>query len=89
MKINSAIIIAFVTFLVGFLFGQQYLWIPLSVLIAGFIDLYTRQWVISDRLGSARNLSALTKSLFAVIGFYAMLGQMVCIGLIFWWFIFR
>ena len=87
MKINSAIIITIVTFIVGFISHQQYLWIPISVLIACLIDLYTRQWVMSDRLGSARNLSALIKFLFAVIGFYAMIGQIICIGLIFWWFI--
>ncbi len=88
MRINSAIIIAFVALFIRFFSNQPYLCIPLSVLIAGLIDLYTRRWVISDRLGSAKNLSALIKFLFALIGFYAMLGQIVCIGLIIWWLVF-
>ena len=62
--------------------------ILLSILAAGVIDLFTRAWVMSDRLGSARNLSALLKFFFALIGFYAMIGQVVCIGLIIWWFAF-
>lgn len=87
MKFNSATIIALFTLLFGFFFNQPYLWIPLSVLVAGFVDLSTRQWVMSDRFGTAKNLSALIKFLFTLIGFYAMLGQIVCIGLILWWFI--
>ena len=88
MRVTFSAIIATLAVLIGFFFGQPYLWIPSSVLIAGFIDLYTRRWVMSDRLGSARNLSASTKFLFALVGFYAMLGQIVCIGLIVWWFVF-
>lgn len=87
MKINSAIIIALITLLLGFFLNQPYLWIPSSVLAAGFVDLFTRQWVMSDRFGTAKNLSALLKFLFTLIGFYAMLGQIVCIGLMLWWFI--
>jgi len=88
MKFNTAIIISFITLLLGFFFEQPYLWIPLSVLVAGIIDLFTRQWVMSDRVGQMQKLSMTLKSLFALIGFYAMIGQMVCIGLIIWWFIF-
>lgn len=87
MKINSAILISFPTLLLGFLFSQPYLWIPLSVLIAGVIDLFARKWVISNRLGSAKNISALLKLFFTLMGFYAMIGQLVCIGLITWWLI--
>lgn len=85
MKLNTATAVAGATILVGFFSKQPYLWIPLSVLIAGLTDLFTRQWVMSNRLGSARNLSVLLKSLFALIGFYAMVGQVVCVGLIIWW----
>ncbi len=87
MKINSAIIIALLTLLLGFFFNQPYLWIPLSVLVAGFVDLFTRQWVMSNRFGTAKNLSVLLKFLFTLVGFYAMLGQIACIIIIFWWFI--
>jgi hypothetical protein len=59
MKINSAIIISLIVLLLGFFFGQPYLWVPLSILVAGFVDLFTRQWVMSDRLRSSRSLSVL------------------------------
>ena len=87
MKINSAILISFFVLLIGFSFDQSYLWIPFSVLVAGITDLLTRRWVTSDQFGSTRHLSALLKLFFALIGFYAMLGQAICIGLILWWLI--
>lgn len=64
------------------------MWIPLSVLGAGIVDLFTRQWVMSDRVGQMQKLSMTLKSMFALVGFYAMIGQVVCVGLIIWWFIF-
>jgi hypothetical protein len=88
MKFNSAIIISALTLLLGFFFEQPFLWIPLSVLIAGFIDLFTRQWVMSGRVGQMQRLSMILKSMFALIGFYATIGQVICVGLIIWWFIF-
>jgi len=88
MRLNTAIIISGVTLSVGFFFDQPYLWIPLSVLVAGVIDLFTRQWYVSDRLGSDRGFSILLKLLVTMIGFYAMLGQAISIGLIIWWFAF-
>jgi hypothetical protein len=88
MKFNTAIIISLITLLLGFFFEQLYLWIPLSVLGAGFIDLFTRQWVMSNQIGQMQKLSMTLKSAFALIGFYATIGQVVCIGLIIWWFIF-
>lgn len=88
MKFNTAIIISFVTLLLGFFFKQPYLWMPLSVLGAGVIDLLTRQWVISDDVGHMQKLSITLKLFFSLIGFYATIGQIACIGLVVWWFIF-
>jgi hypothetical protein len=85
MKLNIAIVISAATLLAGFFFHQPYLWIPVSVLLAAVIDLYTRQWVMSDRLGSAQNLSMFLKMVFATAGFYAMIGQIACITLAGWW----
>ncbi|MDP2593415.1 MAG: hypothetical protein Q8P52_02065 [bacterium] len=85
----SEITIPAITLLLGFFFKQLFLWIPLSVLIAGFIDLFTRQWVMSDRVGEMQRFSMTLKSAFALIGFYAMIGQVICVGLIIWWFIFQ
>ena len=85
MRFNTSIIIAGITLIAGVVFQQPHLWIPLSVLAASVIDLFTRQWVMSDRLGRMREVSALLKMLLALIGFYAMLGQVACIVLVGWW----
>ncbi len=85
MRLNTSVVIAGITLLAGVLFQQPHLWLPLSVLGAGIVDLFTRQWVMSDRLGSMKELSALLKMLLALIGFYAMLGQVACIVLVGWW----
>jgi hypothetical protein len=88
MKINLAIIISVLVLLFGFITDKPYLWIPISVFIAGIIDLFTRQWVSSNRLGSAKTFSVIIKLLFVLIGFYAMLGQVACIVLLIWWLVF-
>lgn len=88
MKINTSIVIAGITLLLGIFLKQSNIWIPLSVLVAGVVDLFTRKWVASDRLGSATNLSMFIKSLCSIAVLYAMIGQVVCIGLIITWFVF-
>jgi len=85
MKLNAAVVISAATLLAGFFFHQPHLWIPVSVLLAAVVDSYTRQWVMSERLGSAQNLSMFLKMIFAFIGFYAMIGQIACIVLAGWW----
>jgi len=85
MRLNTSIVIAGITLLAGVIFQQPYLWIPLSIFVASIVDLLTRQWVLSDRLGRMKELSALLKMLLALVGFYAMLGQVACIVLIGWW----
>ena len=85
MKLNSAILVAAVVLTIGLIFEQTALWVPASVLVAGTVDLFTRSWVRSDRIGSARYLSVLLKLVFALTGFYAMIGQFVCAGVVVWW----
>ncbi len=88
MRFNTAIIISLITLGIGFFFHKPLLWLPISILLAGVVDLFTRQWVASDRLGRARNLSMSLKGIFALIGFYGTVGQIACIVLIVWWFLF-
>lgn len=87
MKINLPTIISGIVLAFGFFTDQPYLWIPLTIFIAGIIDMLTRRWVDSERLGSAQVSSTILKFVFALIGFYAMLGQIACIGLVIWWFV--
>lgn len=88
MKISLAIIISLVTVILGLTFGKSNIWIPISFLLASIIELPTRKWVNSDRLGSMRNLSFIIKGLLTLVGFYALIGQIICVGIIIWWFIF-
>lgn len=87
MRINIAIVISGITLMLGAILNKSYLWIPLSVLVAGLIDLFTRRWVVSDRLGSAVNISMFLKSFCSLAVLYAMVGEVICVGLIIWWFI--
>lgn len=80
-----ATIIAFITLGIGFFMSASYLWVPGTVLVAGIIDSLTRRWVVSARLGSAVNLSIILKFFLSLIGFYAMIGQIICIVLVFFW----
>lgn len=85
MRLNTSIVIAGVTLIAGVVFQQPHIWVPLTVLVAGVIDLFTRQWVMSDRLGSMTELSLFLKMILALIGFYAMLGQFACLVLAGMW----
>jgi len=87
MKLNTALIISALTLILGLVFSKSYIILPLSIMIASIIDLFTRQWVASNRLGSMANTSVILKGLFALIGFYAMIGQLICIWLLVKWFI--
>lgn len=88
MKLNTALVISAITLILGLVFSKAYILLPVSVVIASIIDIFTRQWVVSDRVGSMLKISILLKVLFAGIGFYAMLGQFLCIWLLGEWFIF-
>lgn len=88
MKINYETAIAITALIIGIIFDKQYLWIPISVLPAGIIALFTQGWVLSNRIGEAQTLSITLKSICTIINFYAMIGSIVCTGLIVYWFIF-
>lgn len=88
MKISLAIIISSLTVLIGLFFGKPFILIPLSFFVASLIELLTRRWVSSQELGSWTNFSVILKFILASVGFYALVGQVICIGLIIWWFVF-
>lgn len=90
MRLNLAIVISALAFVVAVILGRPHFWwVPLTVLFAGFVDLRTRAWVMSPRLGLSQNLSMALKSVCALFGLYAMLGQLVCVGLVIWWILVR
>lgn len=88
MKLNTALVISVITLILGLIFSKPNIFIPVSIVIASIIDLYTRKWVASNMIGGMIKTSVLLKGLFAVIGFYAMVGQLICIFLLVKWFIF-
>jgi len=80
-------IAAAVTMLVNSALARNPIWVQISVLITGSIELYIREWVASEKLGKIAVPSALLKLGLALIGTYATLGQFVCIAPIFWWLV--
>jgi hypothetical protein len=86
VRLNAPTVIAGATLIVGLVFQQNHLWIPATVLAAGLIDLLTRRWVASKRVGKWPTASTFLKFVCALVSFYAVVGQVVCIVLIPWWF---
>ena len=85
MRLNTAVVIAAVTLIVSLLTGEGPVWIPATVLVAGIVDLLTRSWTSSTRIG-ASGFSIVLKTGFLLVGLYAAIGQIVCVGLMAWWF---
>jgi hypothetical protein len=87
MRINTASIIAIITLAVGLNFGKSLLWLPASILVAAVIDLFAQPYYSSPKLGHWQNTTAFLKFLLSLIGFYATVGQLICMGLLLWWFV--
>lgn len=87
MKINRSIIISIIAIVIGLLLKTTFLWLPISVLVAGIIDSITRRWVLSDELGSHQKQSILIKFFLSLVIGYASLGQYICLALTTWWII--
>jgi len=85
MRLNAPTVIAGATLIVGLVFQQDHLWIPATVLAAGVTDILTRHWVASKKAGKWPAASTFLKFLCALVSFYAVVGQIVCILLIPWW----
>lgn len=88
MKLSLALIISTLTTTVGLIFSRSPILLPISIVLASIIDINTRDWVRSNKLGRQRTLSISLKIIFSLIGFYAMVGQLLCIWLLIKWFIF-
>ena len=85
MRLNTAVVIAAFTLIIGLSFSEDRLWVPATVLAAGIFDLATRDWYSSSKLGSSVRVSVMLKFFCSLIGFYAMIGQLLCVGLLGWW----
>ena len=92
MKLNTASVIAAFTLIAGGYFRQPYLWVPATILLAAVVDLFTRRLVMSDDHTTASEFPPILwraapylKAIFGIIGFYAMIGQVICATLLAWW----
>jgi len=83
--ITSSLIISAITLIIGIILKAPLIWLPISVLITSIVDSLTRSWTTSDRLGRARTASTIIKGLFSLMGIYATIGQLACVGLIIFW----
>lgn len=87
MRFNTAVVIATVTLLIGVARAEAHLWIPLTVLAAGIVDLFTRSWLHSRKRGASSAASEGLRLTLTLIGLYAALGQLACLVLMLVWFI--
>lgn len=71
----------------GLVFQKPDLWLPISVLAASLIYQPFSSWAASDKFGANRAASIGLKSGINLIGFFASIGQFVCIFWIFRWFL--
>ena len=85
MKTTTAITITGFTAAWGLIAGNPFLWLPITGLFAGVIDLFTRGWVQSPKLGEWKLFSSYLKLVLALIGTYAMLSQFACVVLMIYW----
>ena len=85
MRLTTSLIITAVCSIIGTIWVKQYLLLPYSGLVASAVDLLTRKWVSSNRLGRAVRISMILKFTLSIIGFYAILAQFACVGLLVYW----
>lgn len=87
VRISSSLVVSVITLVLGIVFQKPGLWLPLSVLTASIIYSVAGTWAKSEKVGSAATLSIVLKLLFNVIGFYATIGQIVCVIWLLRWFV--
>ena len=87
MRISTSTIISSIVLILGVVFQKDGLWLPISVLICSIIYTATSAWVTSSKRGSNALLSESLKLVLGIIGFYATVGQLVCLFWVVKWFV--
>lgn len=87
MRLNISVVISALTFAVGLIWHEFYLWIPASVFVAGIVWLVLGGFASSNKRGSNTAASEGLKLVVNLIGLYVTIGQLACIGLLIWWFV--
>jgi hypothetical protein len=87
MKVNVPFILSLFTFIIALVKHlPDWWWVPLTVLFASLVYGWSRDWVLSERLGSAQTLSIVLKSVCSLFILYAFAGTVICGILLFRWF---
>ena len=85
VRLNSTVLISAFILIIGLIFGQPYLWLPISVLIASIIELVNRPWTSSNKVGEWAAFSLILKTIFNLFGLYGLIGQIACLVLLGIW----
>jgi hypothetical protein len=85
MKVNLGSFISAVALIAGMLLDGEYLWIPITSLIANLLGLCSHRWITSEVYGRSLWLSVALKFGVSLILFYGLVAQFFCIGLVIWW----
>lgn len=86
MRLNTPVVISALIFALGLILHKFYLWVPASVFVAGLVWLVLGGFALSNKRGSNVGASEGLKLVVNLIGLYATIGQLACIGLLIWWF---
>jgi hypothetical protein len=87
MRLNTSVVISALTFSGGLIWHKLYLWVPASVFVAGLVWLVLGGFASLKKRGSNAAASEGVKLVVNIIGLYATIGQLACIGLLIWWFV--
>lgn len=87
MRISLSTIISCAVLVIGIIFQKDGLWLPISVAVCSVIYTINSPWVLSGKGGSNALLSEGLRLILNIIGFYATVGQFVCLFWLVRWFI--
>lgn len=87
MRLTPSLLVTVACSLWGLAAKQPLTWVPVSGALASVIDLGTRGWYMSDRVGEMRATSEILKTLLTLVGAYALLAMVGSIGIGIWWLV--
>lgn len=87
MRVTPSLLVTVACSLWGVATKQPLAWVPVSGALASVIDLATRGWYMSDRVGEMRATSETLKTLLTLVGGYALLAMLASIGIGVWWLV--
>jgi hypothetical protein len=87
MRVTPGLIVGIVVLLIGIVFRKPYLSVPIATVVCSLIDLISRPWWTSERIGKWTSFIIILKFVLSLCATAALLGTIVSLGLAVWWFV--